>query len=58
MKTNEKELHDLSKQLRAEYQKRWRLQNRDKVKSAQERYWLRRAEKLLQEQQGGEKVEN
>lgn len=34
---------------RADYARKWRAKNPDKVKRAQERYWRRRAEKMLEE---------
>lgn len=33
-----------------EYMRRWRAENRDKVRAAQERYWKKRGEKLSLEQ--------
>ena len=44
--TNEK-----AKELRREYLNNWRAKNKDKVKEANKRYWQRKAEKRLQEEQ-------
>lgn len=41
---------------RNEYARRWRANNPDKVKAAQERYWVRRAEREAAEQQEKEEV--
>ena len=35
---------------RRAYQKEWRKKNPDKVREAQDRYWMNRAAKMLQEQ--------
>ena len=40
----EKELAQIAKR---EYARKWRAENRDKVKAANERYWLRRAVKTM-----------
>ena len=37
-------MDDKAVQARREYYRRWRQNNKDKVRNAQERYWLRRAE--------------
>ncbi len=44
MTNTEKELVQNAKR---EYARKWRAENRDKVKAANERYWLRRAEKAM-----------
>lgn len=40
------ELSEKARNARAEYYKQWRKENPDKVKATQERYWLRKAEKM------------
>lgn len=37
--------NERARQSRNEYQRRWRAANRDKVREANVRYWLRRAER-------------
>jgi DUSP27; dual specificity phosphatase 27 (putative) len=44
MTNTEKELAQNAKR---EYARKWRAENRDKVKAANERYWLRRAVKTM-----------
>ena len=39
MQTNE----ELIREARREYSRKWRAENRDKVKAAQDRYWLKKA---------------
>lgn len=34
---------NISKKARNEYHNKWQKQNRDKVRKAQERYWLKKA---------------
>lgn len=36
---------------RREYQRKWRQQNPEKVKAAQERHWLKKAQELLKSQE-------
>lgn len=43
----EKEAQTKIAEARREYARRWRAANPDKVKAAQERYWLKRAEKII-----------
>ena len=38
---------ELAKNAKREYARKWRAENRDKVKAANERYWLRRAVKTM-----------
>jgi len=42
MKTNELDLK--AQEIRKEYYKKWRANNKDKVKASQERYWLKKAQ--------------
>ncbi|WP_275507169.1 hypothetical protein [Clostridium coskatii] len=37
-------MEDRAKQARNEYMKNWRKKNKDKVKAAQERYWIKKAD--------------
>lgn len=46
-----KNLEELAKEMRRAYYKKWRDNNKDKVKKQNEKYWMRRAMKLLQEEQ-------
>ena len=38
---------ELAQNAKREYARKWRAENRDKVKAANERYWLRRAVKTM-----------
>jgi hypothetical protein len=42
-----------AKEARNQYFKKWRQNNRDKVRAAQERYWQRKAQK--EEEKAGQK---
>ena len=43
----EQSLSDKAKEVRREYAKRWRAQNRDKVSAANKRYWEKKADKMM-----------
>lgn len=43
--------------LRNIYMRNWRAKNKDKVKAANERYWLRRAEREMEQQKSEQKGE-
>lgn len=46
-------MNEVAKNAKTAYMKKWRQKNRDKVRAAQERYWLKKAaeaEKEAQEQ--------
>ena len=45
-----KELHDLARKLKNEKSKEWARKNKDKIKEINKRYWLRKAEKILAEE--------
>ena len=47
---------ELAKNAKREYARKWRAENRDKVKAANERYWLRRAGKTMAAADEPEKV--
>ena len=50
---NSTTVHDKAKELRREYARKWRANNPDKVKAANERYWLKQAEKAAKEAENG-----
>lgn len=41
---------DLARLIRNKYHNNWQKQNPEKVKKAQERYWQKKAKKMLEEQ--------
>lgn len=43
---NKTDLELKAKELRKEYYKKWRENNKDKVKDTQDRYWLKKAREL------------
>lgn len=45
-----KELHDLARKLKNEKSKEWARRNKNKIKEINKRYWLRKAEKILAEE--------
>lgn len=51
-------MQELAKKARNAYARNWRAANKDKVKAANERYWLRRAERKMKEQESEQKGEN
>lgn len=38
-------LHEKAKELQREYHKKWRANNKDKVKAINQKYWLNKAQK-------------
>jgi len=44
-------INDIAAETRREYYRKWRVENRDKVKKHQDDYWRRQAEKKLAEQE-------
>ena len=44
------QLKELARQAQNKYNREWRKKNPEKARRIQENYWLRKAEKLLQEQ--------
>ncbi|ADU23189.1 hypothetical protein [Ruminococcus albus] len=42
------------KQVQREYYREWRARNKDRVKAANQRYWLKKAQEAKQEQKEGE----
>lgn len=42
---------ELAKQIRNDYYKQWRKNNKEKVKQYNQNKWLKKAEKLLQEKE-------
>ena len=46
-----------AKKARNAYARKWRAENKDKVKAANERYWLRRAEREMEQQKSKQKGE-
>lgn len=47
---SEKEMQAKASELRREYARRWRAANPDKVKAAQQRYWLKQAAKFSEKE--------
>ena len=45
-----KEIYDLARKLKNEKSKQWARKNKDKIKEINKRYWLRKAEKILAEE--------
>lgn len=46
----EKSIEEIAKTIQREYLNNWRAKNKDKVREANKRYWQRKAEKRLQEE--------
>ena len=44
---------ELVRSVKNEYFRKWRKENRDKVKRTQEKYWQKKAEQILNEKQEG-----
>ena len=47
----EKEIREQMRAAMREYKREWRKKNPDKVKAANERYWIKRAMKMRAEQE-------
>ena len=45
-----KKEHELIKEAQRAYQKAWRAKHKDKIKAANERYWLKKAQRAQSEQ--------
>lgn len=41
-----KDMQELKREVRREYMREWRKNNPDKLKAAQERYWLKKAAEI------------
>ena len=54
-RVSEINIQDAARQQRLEYFRQWRAKNKDKVKKHNEDYWMRRAKRMMDEEQGGEK---
>ena len=50
----EREMQELARQERNNYQRAWRARNKDKVKAATEKYWMRRAQMLMEAKKGND----
>ncbi|HHU07387.1 MAG TPA: phosphatase [Clostridiaceae bacterium] len=48
-----KALEQLALEEKREYYRKWRAENKDKIKKYQETYWKRKAEQKLKEQEEG-----
>jgi hypothetical protein len=48
----EQEIQEIIREEKKKYAKEWRAKNPDKVKANTERYWRRKAEKLIAEREG------
>lgn len=46
----ENTIENMAKLTRNQYHNNWQKQNPEKVKKAQERYWQKKAQKMLEEQ--------
>lgn len=47
---------ELIRQAQREYLRQWRAKNKDKVRKANERYWLKKAQTMLEQQKGGAEI--
>lgn len=48
----ELEVQEMARRERNKYHREWRKRNKDKVKDANARYWIRKAAKLMAEREG------
>lgn len=49
----DKKIQDLAREAQREYQREWRAKNPDKVRAKNQRYWERKARKLLEASEEG-----
>lgn len=47
---SEEKLKNLAKSLKNAYHNEWQKQNRENVRKSQQRYWQKKAKKILEEQ--------
>lgn len=52
---NETELNEIVAEIRREKARIWRKNNKDKVKEINKRYWLKKAQKILDERKNNTK---
>lgn len=55
---NETELNEIVAEIRREKARIWRKNNKDKVKEINRRYWLKKAQKILDERKNNTKEVN
>lgn len=55
---NETELNKIVAEIRREQARIWRKNNKDKVKEINKRYWLKKAQKILDERKNNTKEVN
>lgn len=55
---NETELNEIVAEIRREKARIWRKNNKDKVKEINKRYWLKKAQKILDERKNNTKEVN
>lgn len=55
---NETELNEIVAEIRREQARIWRKNNKDKVKEINRRYWLKKAQKILDERKNNTKEVN
>lgn len=55
---NETELNEIVAEIRREQARIWRKNNKDKVKEINKRYWLKKAQKILDERKNNTKEVN
>lgn len=55
---NETELNEIVGEIRREKARIWRKNNKDKVKEINRRYWLKKAQKILDERKNNTKEVN
>lgn len=51
------QIDEMARAERREYSRKWRAANKDKVKQHNQNYWIRRAQKLLAENEATESGE-
>lgn len=47
-------LSEAVKKAKAQYHKKWQRENPEKVKAAQERYWLKKAKEIMEKEQNND----
>lgn len=47
MQDEQKKIEDRARELKNAYYRKWRRENRDKVRASELRYWIRRAQREL-----------
>ena len=58
MQKGQNGMENVGTQNRREYYRKWRANNKDRIREYNARYWAKRAERMAQEQTAGKEVKD